>query len=180
MDGHLGHFQLYLYYRKHCDEHPCTINLYVCDYFLRHVCWSSWHGPAETNLTKNREVEGSIPGLTQWVKDRAFLWAVVSVADVAQIWCSCSSYSSDWTPSLGISICCKCGPKKQKKKRKKKKKTGLLKTTTANKRYLLHRCYRVIFLRLSAHNSNCLSERGATFYFHQQWVRQHIWPEGTS
>ena len=123
MDGHLGHFQLYLYYRKHCDEHPCTINLYVCDYFLRHVCWSSRHGPAETNLTKNREVEGSIPGLTQWVKDRAFLWAVVSVADVAQIWCSCSSYSSDWT-----SICRGSSPRNgnnnnnNKKTKDKKKK----------------------------------------------------------
>ena len=30
---------------------------------------SSHHGAAETNLTRNREVSGSIPGLTQWVKD---------------------------------------------------------------------------------------------------------------
>ena len=28
------------------------------------------------------------------------------------------SYSSDMTPSLGTSICCKCGPKKKKKKGK--------------------------------------------------------------
>ena len=27
------------------------------------------HGAAETNLTKNQEVVGSIPGLDQWVKD---------------------------------------------------------------------------------------------------------------
>ena len=26
-----------------------------------------------TNLTRNHEVEGSIPGLTQWVKDMALL-----------------------------------------------------------------------------------------------------------
>ena len=32
------------------------------------------------------------------------------------------SYSSDWTPILGTSICCTCGPKKTKKKKKKKKK----------------------------------------------------------
>ena len=32
------------------------------------------------------------------------------------------SYSSDSTPSLGTSICCRCGPKKAKKKKKKKKK----------------------------------------------------------
>ena len=30
------------------------------------------------------------------------------------------SYSSDLTPSLGISICGRCSPKKKKKKKKKK------------------------------------------------------------
>ena len=33
---------------------------------------------------------GSIPGLAQWVGDLALLWAVVWVADVAQIWCCCA------------------------------------------------------------------------------------------
>ena len=32
---------------------------------------SSHHGPVEINLTRNREVEGSIPGLAQWVGDLA-------------------------------------------------------------------------------------------------------------
>ena len=32
-----------------------------------------------------------------------------------------SGYSSDWTPSLGTSICHRCGPRKDKKKRKRKK-----------------------------------------------------------
>ena len=34
---------------------------------------SSHHGAAETNLTGNHEVSGSIPGLTRWVKDLAAL-----------------------------------------------------------------------------------------------------------
>ena len=32
---------------------------------------SSCHGTVETNPTRNHEVVGSIPGLTQWVKDLA-------------------------------------------------------------------------------------------------------------
>ena len=39
--------------------------------------WSSHLGAAETNLTKNHDVVGSIPGLAQWVKDMALPWAVV-------------------------------------------------------------------------------------------------------
>ena len=32
-------------------------------------CRSSHHGAEETNLTKNPEVSGLIPGLAQWIKD---------------------------------------------------------------------------------------------------------------
>ena len=39
--------------------------------------WSSRHGAAETNPTRNHEIVGSIPGLAQWVKDLVLLWAVV-------------------------------------------------------------------------------------------------------
>ena len=36
----------------------------------RSSSWSSHHGTAETNVTRNHEVAGSIPGLTQLAKDR--------------------------------------------------------------------------------------------------------------
>ena len=35
--------------------------------------WSSCCGAVETNPTRNNEVEGLIPGLTQWVKDPVLL-----------------------------------------------------------------------------------------------------------
>ena len=46
---------------------------------------SSHHGTAETNPTRNHEVAGSIPGLTQWVKDLVVLWLWRRLAAVAPI-----------------------------------------------------------------------------------------------
>ena len=46
---------------------PCFTN-------ARSKSGSSRHGSAETNLTRNHEVEGSIQGLSQWVKNLALLW----------------------------------------------------------------------------------------------------------
>ena len=59
-----------------------------------------------------------------WVKDLALLRAegrlqMCLVSDVAVAVAVAGSYSSDSTSSLGTSICCKFGPKKQKKKKKK-------------------------------------------------------------
>ena len=45
----------------------------------------------------------------RWLQ--TWLGSCISVAVV-----QASSYSSDLTPSLGTSICCKCGPKKTKNK----------------------------------------------------------------
>ena len=84
---------------------------------------SSCHGAAETNLTGNQEVEGSIPGLAQcrlriwhccelWCRSQTWLVSRIAVA-VGQA----GSCSSDLTPSLGTSICHGCCPKKQKKKK---------------------------------------------------------------
>ena len=43
------------------------------DFFKRENLGSSPCGAVETNLTRNHEVVGSIPGLAQWVKDPAWL-----------------------------------------------------------------------------------------------------------
>ena len=56
-------------------------------------------------MTSIHEVAGSIPGLTQWVN------ASVVAYD--------GGCSLDLTPSLGNSICHRCGPKKKKIKIKK-------------------------------------------------------------
>ena len=61
---------------------------------------------------RNHEASGSIPDLTQWVKAPKLLWLL----------CMAGSYSSDWTTSLGTSICRGCGPRKDGKTKKKNKK----------------------------------------------------------
>ena len=77
-----------------------------------------------TKLMRIQEDVGSIPGLAQGVKDlplhelwcRSQKWLGSGVA-VAVV--QAGSCSSDWTPSLGNSLCHGCGPEKTKSKKKK-------------------------------------------------------------
>ena len=50
-----------------------SIKIPMVFFTIKKKSWSSHCGAAETNPTRNREVVGSISGLTQWVKDLALL-----------------------------------------------------------------------------------------------------------
>ena len=90
---------------------------------------SSHRSAAEMNLTSNHEDTGLIPGLTCWLR----------IPHCWELWCRskvqvgpgmavavalAGGYSSDSTPSLGVSIYHGFGPKKTKKKKKKKHTTN--------------------------------------------------------
>ena len=74
----------------------------------------SHHGAAETNLTRNYEVVGSIPGLDHCVKDLALLWLWCRPATIALI------RPLAWEPPYAAGVALE-KVKRQKKKKKKEK-----------------------------------------------------------
>ena len=68
------------------------------------------------NPTSIHEVMGLIPGLAQWVKELALLHKLQMWLRSGVVLAVAGSYNSSSTPSLGTSICCRCGPEKGKKK----------------------------------------------------------------
>ena len=121
-----------------------NITFIIKEYMFRKYLRSSHCGSVEMNLTGISEDTGSIPGLTQWIKDPALPQCLCRL----QTWLGfgiavgvAGSYSSDLTPRLGTFICHGCGPKKTKKKKKKERKyltsCLVLKVFSAIRDYLL-------------------------------------------
>ena len=92
---------------------------------------SSHPGSAETNPTRNHELAGLIPGLTQWIKDPvAVSWDVGRrrSSDLALLWLWRRPTATSlirpltWEPPT----CRRCGSKKTKRQKKKKEVRSVL------------------------------------------------------
>ena len=73
-------------FKENSNFQSCLLMLRVGSHCTsKNKDWSSRRDAAKTNLTRNHEVVGLIPGLTQWVKDPVLLWLWCRLADVAPI-----------------------------------------------------------------------------------------------
>ena len=113
-----------------------------------------FHGVLVAQGVSVREDACLTPGLTQWVKYLVLPLAAVQVADgfrsgiavaVAQV----SSCSSNSTPALQTSICCKYSPKEKKKK-------SLRSLWSVTQRADFHLCVRFPSNKMNLHPVTCL------------------------
>ena len=85
---------------------------------------SSHRGAAEMNPTGNHEVVGSIPGLTQWVKNLAFcheLWYTWRLSsDPALLWLWCRLAAAAWIGPLAWELPYAAGMALKREKQKQK------------------------------------------------------------
>ena len=87
--------------------------------------WSSRCGAVEMNLTRNNEVVGLIPGLTQWVQDLALPWTGSDLV-LLLLWHRPAATALirplAWEPPYAVGVALRKTKKKKKKERKKKEK----------------------------------------------------------
>ena len=105
-------------------------------------------------------MRGSVPVLAQWVRIRCCheLWCTLqtqlgSLVAVAVV--KASSCSSNWTPSLGTSICLQCSPKKTKDKEKGRREASQLRQKKLSKRKLSLKVYKNVKTQVCWFFSSC-------------------------
>ena len=123
-----------------------NITFIIKEYMFRKYLRSSHCGSVEMNLTGIPEDTGSIPGLTQWIKDPALPQHSVCVgcrrgSDLALLWVWLAAialiWPLDWEPSYAMGVVLKRPKKKKKKERKYLTSCLVLKVFSAIRDYLL-------------------------------------------